>query len=347
MLRLPATLGTILTALSRAPSPPAAALSKLLEPLDRQYTRHVKWFAAHGDSVFNVMKELVPNHPFVIVGDARFFRQFRTALCDLPMRADGMPDTSALRAISETYAAGLSQLIARHNVRYVNASWGYQRGTVLSGWRACRSEALSDAAIDGILEAWMPVYEVLFATRDVLGVQAAIPQGEGRLDQENPALRNRLRVGVFAYGGSDVPEAGWRTYGGLRAPADERYADLYVNTGAERGKTGVGGVFGSTRPYGLGERQAIPVPQTSFFAPIALARMVALRGSERYRSRPMSDAAIEEMLLAVTCRARSGAIPACRYQDPLWYDHFEHLESLEPASASIRTFAWRSQVSSS
>jgi hypothetical protein len=332
-VRIPTTLGTIITGFAKRPNVSARALESLMEPLRSAYARHVETMAgSHGQVVFDLIKERVPNHPLVLVSLGSLNRSLNRAQCDIVSEGGDSPDMSRLRQLSETFAGELRALIAKHNVRFINVSWGDTRATLEKALRSCGAGSLPSLEVQrAMLEARRPFYDVLFASPGVLSAHAAA-DGHGPedapFDQATPAFPNRLRIGAFVELGAGVPPEGAPTRAASWAPwpMSMANADVYVNGGVDRRSSREEGALSYPDDFGFGMEVWETHPQPSWVTPIALARMIALRGEAPYAGSPMSDVLIERMFLQLTCRSSLAQAPGCPFWDPLLHDQFERPE---------------------
>jgi hypothetical protein len=333
VIRMLTTLGEIMTGFANYPSVRADALGQLFQPLRETYdTRFAHNTAAHGVVVFSVLKELVPNHPIVLLSHSEVVPQLNELQCALSSDAQGKVDTTPLRVFTDRYAAELKRLIASHNIRFINASWGTTLQHIRRAWERCGKAYLATEENQlAVLQTWMPVYEVLFATPGVLAVQAAVEDvglTDAPLDRSMPELFNRLRVGSFGYLGEDIsPEGAMRASADWDvSPRDTSAADVYVNDGVISRRSRARGYFSPVHAFGVQEQPPEPwlLPvSTSFITPVALARVIAMRQSARFRQREMSNGLIEEMLDVLMCRSSAEGASRCVFWDPLLHLQFD------------------------
>ncbi len=327
---LPETFGDIVTGLASAVPIPSEHLAPLIPELTNLYEDHVPVVASHGTAVFGVLADLAPGQPLVLLDNNLLtFQQADPELfCSIPSHPERL---DLLRDRARRFADDLRDLLAAHNVRFVNASFGYTTDTVTGPWQRVCGTALPSIAVQrDILEAYRPIFDALFATPGVFTAHAALASTDDRnapFDQPEPEFPNRLRIGSLAHAGqaipatgADFPGPGWNP-----VPPDPADADIYVNAGCSDL-----GVCRSLRPlslslqYGMG-RAAFPLPQSSFVTPLALARLADLRRRPPFRERPFDNALIDDLI--VTLQTGCGDAEPCRFFDPLLHGQMERFRN--------------------
>lgn len=331
--QLPEVFGDIVTGFASTPPVPAAALAALQPRLQQAYGQSVTVFGTHGTVVFAALIDLIPNNPVVILNmyELSFHQSMPREVCQIGA-SEGPVDVTPLRAHSEHVAQGLRALYAKHNVHFVNASWGYTLASVREPWRlVCGVEPPSDDVLLAILGAYRPVFEALFNTEGVFTAHAA-PRSplaaHSPFDQDSPEFPNRLRVGLFHHAGVDVPEGGradapasWLPVPG---PGD---ADVWVNNACDEA-TGCRALrpLSVASLYGMGRASPF-LPGSSFVAPLLLGAFLYARHQRPGES--MSNALIDELKRVLVPPCGPGP-STCRYIDPLLYEQADGFHGLLP-----------------
>lgn len=299
-----------------------AALGRVLEA---QYGALQLDNVGHGSTVFSLLADTNPRHPLVIVDALNLDAIDRADYCDTSGSAAAR---ARLDRAASSAAAALRELMARHNVRFVNYSAGHTLPVLAADWaQQCGSPVPARALLRARLAAYAPLYEVLFNTPGVVAVQAAAEGGDPAdfpYDQPAPAFRNRLRAGYFTALQSGLDARGGGSHAGLTPWPGAGRADLWLNTGVL-----------PTRPFAFNSTPLLqtdgfgvtllPVtaPQTSWIAPLGLSRLVHLRTSQ-FAARAWDDALVADLLNAAV-PAACPDLPGqrCIYQDPLLHGQIE------------------------
>ncbi len=315
---LPSAYGEVLSAFANFPSVPASALESLAQPLAR-FANDVPLPATHGLAVHWLLADRVPDRGLVYVDTNRltFHQAIPDVVCAIREGASDR-DLEPLWAHANRIADELRALMLEHRVSYVNASWGLTLASVREPWASvCGEPPPSDALALRILAAYEPVFAALFATPRVATLHAALasPADEhAPFDQSDPRFFNRLRVGALGTrsnalppGGSDRPPPD-----ALLFPEAVEDADVYIASGCRSGECRTNGTLTMIRPVGVGV-STLPLTQTSFVAPLALAEVVARRTRDGSAHEAITNELIEEIFdeLASGC----GAGPC--FHDPL------------------------------
>ncbi len=326
---LPKTFGDIVTGFAISPFVPSEDLSAVGSALNDVYSEHVPTVGSHGLGVFNILADLIPNNPIIFLDNnlLPFNQSIPDVFCAVDSADPSDPNLVALLQRAARTAESLSELFVAHNIRYINASWGYTIETIRGPWqRVCGTAVPPEDVLLAILETYRPVFDVLFSTPGVFTAHAGFVSPNNAhypFDQILPEFPNRLRVGVFQHVAESVPEQGLVDVPAAYAPTPpEDDADVYINTAcdynlgcrAKRSLTLAG-------LYGMG-RIEFPLSQTSFNTPVLLGRFIFERNQPQFRDRSMDDALIQDLSSAITpaCGSESAR---CRYLDPLLHMQLE------------------------
>ena len=326
---LPLVFGDIVTAFASSPFIPSEDLIELGVELEETYSDHVPVVGSHGLAVYNILSNLVPNHPIVFLDNnlLTFNQSMPEVFCAVDSTDPDDGNLSALREHSEQFSTSLQELLVSHNIRFINASFGYTIETIRGPWPSvCETELPDEAVLLAILEAYRPIFDVLFNTDGVFTAHAGFESPNNThfpYDQVSPGFPNRLRVGVLAHNGSDIPAGGLSSIPVEYSPVPSiEDADIFVNSGCNT----LGNCRGE-RPlslaglYGMG-RITFPIPQTSFSTPLLLAHFIYKRNQPQFRDLAMDNNVVSALIGEVVhdCNDTSGI---CIYIDPLLHEQFE------------------------
>ena len=321
-VHLPRQLGDALVSFAGPEFIPASALGAVGAAAGTAYGRVPLLFLGHGGVVFSHLVELAPEQPLVLL-ELTGLLGLLPSLCD---RVDEETLTAAAAHFTAV-AASLRQLMRRHGVRFVNASFGDSAQTLTADWsHTCGRPAPNPEGLRQLLHLYDPVYDALFATEGVIAAQAAASLGDPAdfpFDQRDARSRNRVRVGFISSRSSGLDELG---RGALRSagqfPASVADADVFVNWGCEP-LAGCGDLrYELAGGFGLASGP-LPLMSTSYVTPLGLGRLINLRYAG-HGAEPMSDALIATLARELTppfCGA-SGTEP-CAYQDPIAHRQLE------------------------
>ncbi len=325
---LPQVFGEIVTGFASAPAIPSESFDELLPRLQEVYGQSVPVVGTHGLAVFNIIADLIPQTPIVFLDINRltFHQSIPDVVCAIGEQG-GEVDVEPLRAHAQRFAQDLRALFAAHQIRFINASWGYTIETVRGPWsRVCGSEPPSDDVLRQILAAYQPIFDALFNTEGVFAAHASLASpsaADAPFDQYDPiGFPNRLRVGVFQYPGVDVPPEGQTTVPGEWFPEPNAdYADVWVNSGCDyfmgcREQR----PLSLTLQYGMG-RSDFALAQSSFVSPILLGMFVHFRN--QMLAETMDDSLIEDLIDTVIPECAFGLNTDCRYIDPLLHGQLD------------------------
>jgi len=320
-VHLPKRLGDALVSFAGPELIPARALTALVAPIEDAYGKLNLFYAGHGGVVFGHLIELVPEQPLVLLALAQLF-DFPPALC----QDRGSEMVAAATAHFGAVAASLKQVMAAHNVRFINASFGSTAATLAADWsRICHNAAPAGEELQHLLHIYDPIFDLLFNSEGVMTAHAAANLGSPAdfpFDQVSAAYPNRLRVGFFSSLSSGLDEAGRGTVSKMEQfPADGN-ADVYLNWECETLGACAERHYEMVGPFGLG-RFNVPVMSSSYINPLALARMVDLRYAN-HSGEPMDDTLIktlEQEMIPSLCGG--DGIAPCVYQDPIAHRQLE------------------------
>jgi hypothetical protein len=320
-------LGQVLTGFADQSFLPSA----LLSPIDDAVGHAWKFGGAkgsHGNTTFMAIADFVPEQPIVLVSGGLGPIELQSEdFCKL-FTSDAALE--AFRAREARVRDNLRAIMAKHNVRFVNASFGDTTDTLLRevGQR-CPALTPDSAVMTRVLQAIKPQYEALFATDGVFATHAAgdnLGPEVTPYDVPTPDFPNRLRVGV-AYGKDlDVDPDGRvdaAALAQLETVPSTADAELFISSGCaismddcgRWAQVVVNSLSLSMIPLGMG--------QPSWVSPVALARFISLR-YERHASEPMSNAliaTIKDEMRPAKCGADGSQ--RCIVQDPIRHHQLE------------------------
>ncbi|WP_125779512.1 hypothetical protein [Pseudoalteromonas rubra] len=193
---------------------------------------------SHGSKVLGYLTQHNPDAEFVLIDTASFlpFLQHKDVIC--------RQDNATLSDYMKVAAGSLQQdVIERYEVEYVNYSGGFTRSHVHHAWNSNGCEgSLSNAQAKSLLNTLDPVYQQLFDSPNVLGIQAGkrhAASGEDALDVKDYANRIRVQPYTTEAVNTDIShtgETGWEAvYKDFKAEfAGHDHIDMYVNFGYGR-----------------------------------------------------------------------------------------------------------------
>ncbi|RZM84327.1 hypothetical protein [Pseudoalteromonas rubra] len=193
---------------------------------------------SHGSKVLGYLTQHNPDAEFVLIDTASFlpFLQHKEAIC--------AQDSATLNEYMKVAAGSLKQdVIDRYEVEYVNYSGGFTRSHVHQAWSNNECEgSLSNAQAKSLLNTLDPVYQQLFDSPNVLGIQSGkrnATNGEDALDVKGYANRIRVQPYTTEAVNTDIArtgETGWQAvYADFKAEfAGHTHIDMYVNFGYGR-----------------------------------------------------------------------------------------------------------------
>lgn len=312
--RLPRLLGQVEVSFAGPEFIPASALTEVAKAAGKTYASlNLTSLPGHGAIVLGHLVDLVPEQPLVVV--KMNTREIPAELCS-SLNADSIDRVKARIA---SRAASLRALMARHNVRYVNASFGSTTKTMANDWSAvCHSTPPGTEQLRSLLSMLEPIYETLFNTPGVIAAQASAELGDPSdfpFDQRTERLANRVRVGHFSSTASGLDGDG---RGSLvkteQFPANG--ADVFLNWGCGGYKESCGEPhYRVVGGFGLSEATD-PIMTTSFITPLAVARLVNLK-NVRHPQEPWSNELVAQLQSDLTPPKCGTGKEACVYQDPI------------------------------
>lgn len=286
------------------------------------YHRHLSGFLGHGGAVFGHLVDLVPENPIVLVD----------------LVNGGYPpdvwchtlDAAALqkaRVRSSALADSLRKIITDNNVRYINVSSGATADNLADKWRqSCGDAAVpSTEELRALFDTINPFYDVLFNTEGVVAAHAAIAISDPvdfPFDQASSDFPNQVRTGFFSSPASGLDGEGRGNLVNVaQYPPNAADADVFLNWGCDHGPYGphpgqcATPHFELSADFGLAVGTDL-VMQTSWIAPLAVARLVNLKDS-RHASENWSNELVARMKQELTPRACGlDGSSICQYQDP-------------------------------
>ena len=320
-VHLPKRLGDVLVSFAGPEFIPAAVLASVGSAATSVYQKLNLLYFGHGGVIFTHLVELTPEQPLVLLDLA--------GVLDLPPLVCAGIDDATLEAATAhvtAIAASLEQVMAEHQVRFINASFGTTTETLITSWsNTCGGALPSTEQLRQLLHVYDPIYRLLFHSDGVITAHASANLGSPAdypFDQVSPQFSNRVRVGYFSSLSSGLDESGRGSLSKTEQFPADGDADVYLNWGcetlgecAERHYEGAG-------PFGLGS-YTLPLMSSSYVNPMALARLIHLRYSN-HGGEPLSNALVQTLRQELT-PARCGADVAqpCVYQDPIAHLQFE------------------------
>ncbi|RYG21518.1 hypothetical protein EON82_18685 [bacterium] len=327
VMNAPKTLRDVLTELQSPEFVPAERYVALAPALRANYSSFDVNSLAHGMTTFDILVEHLPHHALVLV-NAPLSSE---STCDSVASPDGR---ARLRTRYESYASDIRDLIAKHNVHYLNYSGGIDVPAMKRNWNEahCSGNVPSDEEFRSYLDAISPFYEAMFATKNVIATQAAnydqFSAEDAPFDQAGPPYSGRVRVGAIASVASGLDERGVAaSYDFEKMRPSLGGADVYINSGIEDRRGKELGPMPSLRAdvFGTTVFPALTGTSTSWAAPVALAHLITLRES-RHASELFDDALIRKLTEELTPLECDG-LPdrRCVFQDPLLHGQVEDL----------------------
>jgi len=323
-VHLPKRLGDALVSFAGPEFIPANALTRVALAAGTTYRKLNLLYYGHGGVVFAHLVELVPEQPLVLLDMAHIF--------DLPPALCQSIDDQTLALATAHHAAiaaSLKQVMAEHNVRFINASFGSTALTLATEWsRTCGGAAPSNELLDQVLHVYDPIYDLLFNTEGVIAAHAAANLGspvDYPFDQVSARYPNRVRVGFISSLNSGLDDLGRGTvHKADQFPVDGD-ADVYLNWGCEVGEVPPACAephYRIAAAFGLATG-TVPFMSTSYVNPLGLARLVDLRYAN-HGAEPMSDALVQALKQDLTpSLCGDGGGQPCVYQDPLAHHQLE------------------------
>ena len=319
---LPKVFGDIITGFATTPYIASKSLQPVANAVESTYGLYVPVFGSHGLVVYNILADLVPEQPIVLLdkNNLSFHRAMPEVFCSVVSDSEHDPGLVALREYSRKIANEIQKLINLHNIRYINASWGYTIKTIEQPWENhCSTPLPAETILLAILDAYQPVFEVLFNNQGVFCSHAAIHSPVDKYypyDQKSSAYPNRLRVGHIASASLEIDEDGL-----AKLPSDIPIdppigdADIYINSGCDiSGNCRTLGPLQITKIYGM-DSVAFPITQSSFVNPVLLSQFIATRYSEEFRDYWLDNYAIN--LISNSIHECEDGTTACIFIDPL------------------------------
>ncbi|RJE78349.1 hypothetical protein BGP78_05670 [Pseudoalteromonas sp. MSK9-3] len=218
--------------------------AKWLEELAQVYTEKVPSdifnpdtnmiYATHGTMVLGYLAEHIPTAEFVLVDTASFlpFLQHSDLMCT--------KDSNSLLSYMQSAADSLkANAIDKYGVDFINFSGGYTLEHVTNAFNSKCEGTLQSGEATSLLLAVKPVYDAMFNSTDVLGIQAGI-RGVDEVSSvlDTLAYDNRVRVVSYTTVEQDSPldndgKVQWRDvfnnfkkhFGG------HEHIDLFINFG--------------------------------------------------------------------------------------------------------------------
>jgi hypothetical protein len=312
-VHLPKPLGDALISFAGPEFIPSTRLAPIGEAAGSAYAKVPLLFMGHGGVVFSHLVELTPEQPLVVV----HFVGLTAVLPSLCERVDDETLAAAATHFSKL-AASLREVMRKHNVRFVNASFGDTAQTIAEDWARTCGGAPPDP--QALLHLYDPIYDALFDTEGVLTAQASANLGDPAEFPFDQPFPNRVRAGFFSSLSSGLDESG---RGALREadqfPAHESDADVFVNWDCDPFAGCADPHYELAGPFGLSSG-AMPVMSTSYVTPLALGRLINLRYAN-HRDEPMSNALIQQLKQELTPPLCANG--ACKFQDPLAHRQLE------------------------
>lgn len=320
VVHLPKSLGDALVSLAGPDFVPSSALTAVGQAA-AVYSKLGLVFLGHGGVIWGHLVELAPEQPLVTLELDGLFG-IRPALCD----GVTQPALDAAAMHYSKVAASLRAVIAQHNVRFINASFGDTVQTIATDWsRTCGTAVPSGETLRKLLHLYDPIYNTLFGSPGVVTAHASSNLGDPAdfpFDQVTAAFANRVRVGFISSLDSGLDAQGRGTVHKAEQFPRDGDADVYVNWGCEAFVGCADPHYEMAGTYGLGAF-AVSVMSSSYVTPLGLGRLINLRYAN-HAAEQMSNALIQTLKAELTpsvCGASGDQ--RCVYQDPILHHQLE------------------------
>lgn len=320
-IHLPIRLGGILETFSDLRgNPDNDELTRLLRPLLDAYGEAIPKSMGHGNAVLNILLGIV-REKSVVVLDSRSINiamMYRNLLCKI----DNHQVESRLREIARAIATGISGLMRRHSVRYVNASFGVTSESIRAAWSAsCPNDPeLTDGQLEKIFDVYHPILQAIFDSSETIAFQAANERAwrefDAPFDVDREDFSSRIRVGVFSGYDSVIRDLKGSHHKppGTQSPSRSSWSDVYIESGCDWFDCREAKPLSMSHGIGIG-RFRFPAPATSFVTPVALAEGAHLD----WMFQRLNRESVAHSRVSVISKMKDRP-----YRDPLW--HWFYLE---------------------
>lgn len=318
-VHLPKQLGEALLSLGGPEFVSAGLLAPVSDAAGMIYGKLPLVFLGHGGVIFDHLVELTPEQPLVLL-DLKGMLGLPPALCTVN------PQTlAAAQAHFAAVASSLQQLIAAHNVHFINASFGDTVATMTTDWmQVCGTAVPGTGVLRQLLHLYDPVYAVLFHTPGVVTSHAAANLGDPAdfpFDQVGAQYANRVRVGFISSRASGLDAQGRGSVQKSEQFPRDGDADVYLNWDCEAFIGCANPHYDMTGLFGLGLFN-VAIMSTSYVNPLGLGRLIDLRYAN-HAAEPMSDALIQTLKSELTPALCGNGSQPCVYQDPVLHRQLE------------------------
>ena len=208
---------------------PAHALNGFKDPLFNRMTPDYK--PSHGDPIFGTLADLNPQSEFVIAQLPIQPAEFCDPITDQHANA-------RLRAYFITLSDSLVELIARHEINFINMSFGYTPEVLKKAWHTQCKSRVDEAKIKLTLFLYKKyIFKKLSNQDEVVAVQAAspVPLADPVSDIDCQLYEGRVRAGYIAKKVSTLtPLGGWvEEYLPEELRAHVECVDIFINSGVD------------------------------------------------------------------------------------------------------------------
>lgn len=221
------------------PDTPAIALQKILiREKEKPIFLATTYMPEHGDRIFGTLADLNPDAEFVIAG---LWKIPQDVIC---MKGSNERILKSLGLYFDNLAQSLIKTIQKHDINFVNMSFGHTARVVEQGILGCaKTIAPSTQLRRSILQLIKGrFYDRLFSLKDVVFVQAG-PWSRVRLQEGDPDYPidcahypNRIRAGYIEELLTDIPPEGARRDKYVQDLGAKSCIDVFFNSGVVRGR---------------------------------------------------------------------------------------------------------------
>ncbi|WP_395373971.1 hypothetical protein [Marinicella sp. W31] len=331
---VPRVLGEVLVSIGSLEKVTDKHAAALLSAINTIYTGHIPYATSHGFLAYSAMSKFTPHQPvvFLDIKNIFFHNAIPSIFCSIRSENDQI-NLDKLYNQSKIVKEQILYFYKKHNIKFVNASWGIILEHIKSDWkRLCHTAMPEDSTLLALLKTYTPIYDALFNTPGVFTSQASF-QGDFNhykeipFDIENDKFPNRLRFGVIGQLDHSIPEYGIDTIQPSveKTPADENLSDLYLNTGCvlfQNYNCRESDTHSLRVPLGLGSiNEPALVNQSSFVSPLGLAYFINIRNNVYNCAAIMSNQLISKIKSNLLSSCKNNSF--CKFHDPIGNDFFK------------------------